>query len=102
MPASVKELTMSANLSRRSLLLALLWGLLAVPFMGPVVQAGEVTVFAAASLKNALDDATKAYETKTGDKVVMSYAASSALASRLKEAHQQIFSFQLISTGWTI
>jgi molybdate transport system substrate-binding protein len=75
---------MSANSLRRSLLLALLWGFLAVPFMGTVVQAAEVTVFAAASLKDALDGVAKAYETKTGDKVVISYAASSALAKQIE------------------
>jgi molybdate transport system substrate-binding protein len=83
MPASVKEFIMSANSLRRSLLLALLGAFLAVPLMGTVVQAREVTVFAAASLKNALDDSAKAYKTKTGDKVVISYAASSALAKQI-------------------
>ena len=75
---------MSANSLRRGLLLVLLWGFLAVPFMGTALQAGDVTVFAAASLKNALDDAAKAYDTKTGEKVVISYAASSALAKQIE------------------
>lgn len=52
-------------------------------FAGPV-RAADVTVFAAASLKNALDDAVKRYETKTGRKVVVSYAASSALAKQIE------------------
>ena len=41
-------------------------------------------MFAAASLKNALDDAVKRYEIKTGRKVVVSYAASSALAKQIE------------------
>ena len=40
----------------------------------------SLTIFAAASLKNALDSAAKSYEASTGNKVVISYAASSALA----------------------
>jgi molybdenum ABC transporter molybdate-binding protein len=40
----------------------------------------------AASLKNALDDAVKKYEAKTGDKVVVSYAASPALAKQIEQA----------------
>ena len=34
--------------------------------------------------KNALDDAAKLYQTKTGDKVTISYAASSALAKQIE------------------
>ncbi len=43
----------------------------------------EILVFAAASLKNALDDAVSAYEHQGGEKVAVSYAASSALARQL-------------------
>lgn len=43
-----------------------------------------VTVFAAASLKNALDAASAAYLAETGQKVVVSYAASSALAKQIE------------------
>src|SRR5258708_15115997 len=45
--------------------------------------AADVLVFAAASLKNALDDATAAYR-QGGDVVRISYAASSALAKQLE------------------
>ena len=44
-----------------------------------------VTVFAAASLKNALDDADAAFTKATGVKVVASYAASSALAKQIEQ-----------------
>jgi molybdate transport system substrate-binding protein len=37
-------------------------------------------------VKNALDDAVKKYEAKTGDKVVVSYAASPALAKQIEQA----------------
>jgi molybdate transport system substrate-binding protein len=69
---------------RRSLLLVLLAAWLALPAMTTAVQAADVTVFAAASLKDALDDAAKVYEAKTGHKVVISYAASSALAKQIE------------------
>jgi molybdate transport system substrate-binding protein len=75
---------MSSNPFRRGLLLALILGFLAVPFLSAAAQAADVTVFAAASLKNALDDAGKRYEAKTGDKVIVSYAASSALAKQIE------------------
>src|SRR3712207_2332365 len=42
-----------------------------------------VTVFAAASLKNALDDVNAAFTAQTSIKVRSSYAASSALARQL-------------------
>jgi molybdate transport system substrate-binding protein len=47
-------------------------------------QDKTLTVFAAASLKNALDDANAAFTKATGIKVVTSYAASSALAKQLE------------------
>ena len=43
----------------------------------------SVTVFAAASMKNALDEANAAFTAATGIKVTPSYAASSALARQL-------------------
>ncbi|HVZ04430.1 molybdate ABC transporter substrate-binding protein [Hyphomicrobium sp.] len=43
------------------------------------------TVFAAASLKNALDAAASAYEKNTGNKIVVSYAGSSALAKQIEQ-----------------
>lgn len=46
--------------------------------------AATVTVFAAISAKNALDDAADAYGKETGDKVIVSYAASSALARQIE------------------
>jgi len=63
------------------LLLALIF---AAPLLGQPARASDITVFAAASLKNALDDAVNHYETKTGVKVVVSYAASSALAKQIE------------------
>jgi molybdate transport system substrate-binding protein len=68
---------------RRSILVLIL-SFLACPVVAAVAQAADVTVFAAASLKTALDEAIKLYETKTGQKVVASYAASSALAKQIE------------------
>ncbi len=45
----------------------------------------SLTVFAAASMKNALDDISAAYTTKSGVKIVASYAASSALAKQIEQ-----------------
>ena len=77
---------MSPNTIRRRLVLAFTLGFLATPFIWASAQAADITVFAAASLKNALDDAVKIFEAKTGDKVVISYAASSALAKQIEQA----------------
>jgi molybdate transport system substrate-binding protein len=60
--------------------------------LGAMVLAGaacsacaeNVTVFAAASLKDALDDLAAQYEKAKGDKLVISYAASSALAKQIE------------------
>lgn len=75
---------MSPNRLRRGMVAILVLGVLAAPFMAVAAQAADVTVFAAASLKNALDGAAKLYQTKTGDKVSISYAASSALAKQIE------------------
>ena len=45
----------------------------------------RVTVFAAASLKNALDDISVLWSEKSGRQVVISYAGSSALARQIEE-----------------
>jgi molybdate transport system substrate-binding protein len=48
--------------------------------------AESVTVFAAASLKEALDDQAKQFEASTGNKVIISYGASNALAKQIEAA----------------
>jgi molybdate transport system substrate-binding protein len=47
--------------------------------------AAGTTIFAAASLKDALDDVTKTYEQTAGNSVVVSYAASSVLAKQIEQ-----------------
>ncbi|MGY3237364.1 MULTISPECIES: molybdate ABC transporter substrate-binding protein [unclassified Bradyrhizobium] len=44
-----------------------------------------ITVFAAASMKNALDEVDAAYTAKTGVKITASYAASSVLAKQIEQ-----------------
>ncbi len=48
-------------------------------------QDKTLTIFAAASMKNALDDIDAAWMAKTGIKIVASYAASSALAKQIEQ-----------------
>ncbi|OOW83828.1 molybdenum ABC transporter substrate-binding protein [Xanthomonas axonopodis pv. clitoriae] len=48
-------------------------------------QTAPVTVFAAASLKESMDEAATAYEKATGTPVRVSYAASSALARQIEQ-----------------
>ncbi|GAB5507814.1 MAG: molybdate ABC transporter substrate-binding protein [Rhizobiaceae bacterium] len=52
---------------------------------GTAVAAERLLVFAAASLKNALDEIAVAYEAQTGQRVVISYAGSSALARQIEQ-----------------
>lgn len=47
-------------------------------------SAKDVVVFAAASLKNALDDASAAWMRESGQRAVTSYAASNALAKQIE------------------
>ena len=80
----MREVALVKKLIRRSFLQLVFLSILAVSCFGALARAAEVTVFAAASLKNALDDAAKAYQAKSGDKVVISYGASSALAKQIE------------------
>ena len=61
--------------------LAVLLGL-ATP---PALAQAQLTVFAAASLKNALDAVSAAWTAETGKTATISYAASSALAKQIEE-----------------
>jgi molybdate transport system substrate-binding protein len=69
-------------LSRRALVVAAV--LATTPATGGA-QERSITVFAAASLKNALDDINAAFSQRTGIKVVASYGASSALARQIEQ-----------------
>jgi molybdate transport system substrate-binding protein len=57
---------------------------LASPLTPALAQDKTITVFAAASMKNALDDVDAAFTKNTGIKVVASYAASSALIKQIE------------------
>ena len=67
----------------------LAWG----PPQAPArAQGGDVVIFAAASLKNALDAVNTAWQKETGKKATISYGASSALAKQIEQsAPAQIF-----------
>jgi molybdate transport system substrate-binding protein len=55
-------------------------------------QGGDLVVFAAASLKNALDAVNSQWQKETGKKATISYAASSALAKQIEQgAPAQMF-----------
>lgn len=68
--------------SLRALLIALVGTLLAL--QPAAARAGDVTVFAAASLSDALQDVSKAWQQKTGRTTAFSFAASSALAKQVQ------------------
>src|SRR5579871_2359051 len=80
------------QLTRRELLggmLAVATGFAAVagaPQPAATAEAGNVVVFAAASLKNALDDINAAWQKETGKKAAISYGASSTLAKQIEAA----------------
>ena len=52
----------------------------------PLAAAADVTVFAAASLKEAMDAQAKQFEASAGNKVIVSYGASNALAKQIEAA----------------
>ncbi len=76
-------------LPRLSVLVLAAVAVVATIVIGPRIAPGAaqgrgVLVFAAASLKNALDDVAGQYERETGRKVSVSYGASSALARQIE------------------
>ncbi|WP_092864532.1 molybdate ABC transporter substrate-binding protein [Albimonas pacifica] len=60
-------------------------GLALAAALAPAARAGEVTVFAAASLKNAMDEIAAAFAEETGDEARISLAGSSALARQIQQ-----------------
>jgi molybdate transport system substrate-binding protein len=58
---------------------------LALLTFAPASAGERVTVFAAASLKNALDAVAAEWRTATGNHAVISYAGSPALAKQIEE-----------------
>ena len=87
--------------NRRRFVASLMAGVVAVGLtVAPVVAwAADPVIFAAASLKNALDDVAKAYEAKTGHKVTISYAGSSALAKQIEQGAPAAVQ-DVIEFGW--
>ncbi|HSN42315.1 MAG TPA: molybdate ABC transporter substrate-binding protein, partial [Burkholderiales bacterium] len=57
---------------------------LAGALFSAVAQAQQLTVLAAASLKNALDEVSRQYRPPRGEKISISYAGSSALAKQIE------------------
>ena len=62
----------------------LLFVALCTAFAPPKATAADVTVFAAASLKEAMDDQARQFEAATGNKVIVSYGGSNALAKQIE------------------
>ncbi|WP_323009307.1 molybdate ABC transporter substrate-binding protein [Paracoccus sp. (in: a-proteobacteria)] len=65
----------------------------------PAAQADQITIFAAASLKDALDEIATDWQKNHDDTVVISYAGSSQLAKQIQEGAPADL-FISASTGW--
>jgi molybdate transport system substrate-binding protein len=72
------------RLNRRILVAIALGAFALAPVPGPVRADEPVVVFAAASLKNALDEASAAWAKESGKAVRISYAGSNALAKQIE------------------
>ncbi|MEL6059830.1 MULTISPECIES: molybdate ABC transporter substrate-binding protein [unclassified Methylobacterium] len=72
------------RLTRRSLVILACSALALCPLARPARAGDAVVVFAAASLKNALDDATAAWTKATGKTARISYAGSNTLAKQIE------------------
>jgi molybdate transport system substrate-binding protein len=69
---------------RRTFIATLAAAAIAAISLPALAQSGDPVVFAAASLKNALDEATAQWSKQSGKKVSISYGASSALAKQIE------------------
>ncbi|MGD0614248.1 MAG: molybdate ABC transporter substrate-binding protein [Verrucomicrobiota bacterium] len=65
-------------------IVAVLTGL-ALLALWPPLHAAEVTVFAAASLTESLNEIAAAYEARSADKIIFNFGASSTLARQIEE-----------------
>src|SRR5262249_10709478 len=72
-------------LSVTALVMVVWQGARLLPLGATTAQDKTITVFAAASLTNALDDVDTAFTKQTGIKVVVRYGASSALAEQIEQ-----------------
>lgn len=59
--------------------------LFSLPWLTPPLASADTTVFAAASLRNALDELQQNWAAQKGARVVVSYAGSSALARQIEK-----------------
>src|SRR6266576_2290067 len=75
----------SATMHRLAGLFAAFMILCGSSYSPVLAKDNSLTVFAAASMKNALDDIDAAFTAKTGVKVNASYAASSTLAKQIEQ-----------------
>ena len=72
-------------LARRSVLAAFTVAITALVVQAHGAEEKSITVFAAASMKNALDEVDTLFTNRSGIKVVASYAASSALMKQIEQ-----------------
>jgi molybdate transport system substrate-binding protein len=82
-PAPVRRLRKTAMFARHFAIFGVAIALAGAP--QSLAAQDSITVFAAASLRNALDDTDAAFSKTTGVKVVASYAASSALMKQIEQ-----------------
>ena len=71
-------------MSRRRIVLSTLLSAILAAAVSLPASSATLTVFAAASLKEAMDEQARQFEARTGDKVVVSYAGSNALAKQIE------------------
>ena len=72
-------------LGRRSVLAAFAAAVTALVVQADAAEEKTITVFAAASMKNALDEVDGLFTKQSGIKVVASYAASSSLMKQIEQ-----------------
>jgi molybdate transport system substrate-binding protein len=80
-----RELARSASMSRIAALFTAFVMLASASLSPAAAEDKTITVFAAASMKNALDEVDAAYTAKTRVKITASYAASSVLAKQIEQ-----------------
>jgi Bacterial extracellular solute-binding protein len=72
-------------LARRTVLATLVLAIAALVVRADAAEDKPITVFAAASMKNALDEVNGLFTARSGKKVMASYAASSALMKQIEQ-----------------